>query len=156
MTESRQLTPEDYKTIVRNITDLVWTLLDKEDLSDEDADRLINAAYAARFHNGEFSEALDIARSEWHLARANLKVGRPVPAYFHGQKCLQVCRENELGPFTIAYAYEALARIVAVMNDEEALEEYIGLAKQYGKMIEDDEEKKIFMADLATVPGYEK
>lgn len=155
MDQNRSLTFEQYKIIARNITDLVWSLLDREELLPEDADRLIHAAYAARFHHGEYGDPIDIARSEWHLARANLKVHRPVPAIYHGQKCLEVCRDNELGPFTIAYAYEALARTAAVLDDEDAFDEYIRLAKMYGRMIEKDDEKGIFFADLATIPGYE-
>ncbi len=60
-----------------------WT---RKNCTPYDADRLINAAYAVRFHQGEFGEPLDIARSEWHLARANLKVKRFIPALYHGQK----------------------------------------------------------------------
>ncbi len=161
MTESdpgkeRSLTVEQYRQIARNITDLVWRLLDKVELTEDEADRLIHAAYAVRFHHGEFGDPIDIARAEWHLARANLKVHRPVPALYHGHKCLEVCRDNELGPFTIAYAYEALARTAAVVGDENALDEYLRLAKMYGKMIEKDDDMKIFFADLSTVPGYEE
>jgi len=154
MSKEQNFTAEQYKRMVKSITDVVWGLLDEEELTPYDADRLINAAYAARFHQGEFGEPLDIARSEWHLARANLKVKRFIPALYHGQKCLEVCREGDLGPFTIAYAYEALARTAAELVDKDALEEYLILATRYGKMIEDEDEKKMFFADLATVPGY--
>ncbi|NQT34216.1 hypothetical protein HQ587_03415 [bacterium] len=155
MSDKKNLTLEDYSLIARNITDRVWQLLDKEEVTSEEADQLIHAAHAARFHLGEIGTPLDIARSEWHLSRAYLKVGRPVPAYYYGQKCLEVCRDKELGPFTISYAYETLARTAQKLEDEDAFEEYIGLAKRYGKMIENEDEKKIFFTDLALVPGYE-
>lgn len=155
MDADRAFTAEEYRKIARNITDLVWSLFDREELAPEDADRLIHAAYAARFHWGEFGEALDIARAEWHLARANLKVGRPVPAFYHSQKCLEVCRDGELGPFMIAYAYEASARNAKALGDEDAFDEYIRLAKSFAKKIEDNNDKATFLADLALVPGYE-
>jgi len=156
LNEERSFTAEEYKKIAKNITDLVWSMLDKEELSPEEADRLIHASYAARFHWGEFGEPLDIAHAEWHLARANLKVGRPVPAFYHSQKCLEVCRDGEIGPLMIAYAYEASARCAKVFGDEEAHEEFIRHATTYGKKIKDKKEKETFFTDLALVPGFEE
>jgi len=156
MDEIKTLTFEQYHIIAHNITDLVWTLLDKPELTPDDSDRLVSAAYAARFHHGEFGDPLDVARAEWHLARVNLKVQRPIPALYHGQKCLEICRDSELEPFTIAYAYEALARAAAFIGDTDATEEYLRLGRQFGKMIEKEEEKNMFFADLSTVPGYKE
>jgi len=155
MNKDRLLTADEYRTIARNITDLVWTILDKPELTPEDMDRLIHASYAARFHWGEFGDALDIARAEWHLVRANLKVGRPIPAFYHSQKILEVCQECELGPFMVAYGYEASARTIAAIDkNDDSFDEYIRLAKSFGKKIEDEKERTTFFADLSTVPGY--
>jgi hypothetical protein len=155
MSKDGMFAADEYRTIARNITDLVWSLLDKVELTPEEMDRLIHASYAARFHWGEFGEALDIARAEWHLVRANLKVGRPIPAFYHSQKILEVCQEGELGPFMVAYGYEATARsIAAIDKNDSSLDEYLRLAKSFGKKIEDEKERMTFFADLSTVPGY--
>jgi len=153
--KEHRFTADEYRTIAKNITDLVWSLLDKPELTPEEMDRLIHASYAARFHWGECGEALDIARAEWHLVRANLKVERPIPAFYHSQKILEVCQEGELGPFMIAYGYEASARTIAAIDkDDDAFDEYLRLAKSFGKKIEDEKERMTFFADLSTVPGY--
>ena len=155
MNKEHLFTADEYRTIARNITDLVWSLLGKPELTPEEMDRLIHASYAARFHWGECGEALDIARAEWHLAHANLKVKRPIPAFYHSQKCLEVCQDGELGPFTIAYGYEATARSIAEIDkNDDSLDEYLRLAKSFGKKIEDEKERTMFFADLSTVPGY--
>jgi hypothetical protein len=78
-------------------------------------------------------------------------VGRSEAAIYHAQRCLTICRENGIGDFDLAFAYEGLARGYAVGGDPGKSQEYIKLATQAGQEIEDEGNREYFLGELRTV-----
>ena len=83
-------------------------------------------------------------------------LNRPQPALYHATRCLEICTENEIKDFDIAFAYEAMARAHAAAGEKSECERYIGLAKDAGEQIEDKDSRDMFFSELETVPGYQK
>jgi len=126
MTEGTKYTVEEfYKKMGVELFNRVWDLLDKQERTAAEADEMLHAAHASRYHWGEIGTPLNFERGEWQISRVYAVLERPESALFHARKCLQICTENEIGDFDIAFAYEAMARAHATAGDaaEELAEE---------------------------------
>jgi hypothetical protein len=142
---------ELHKTFAKQLFNLTWDLLEKEDRTAEDNDRMIHAAHASRFHWGEIGTPLEFARGEWQVSRVYAVLGRATAAIYHGERSLALCEANGIGDFDLAFAYEALARGYAVAGDAAKRAEYARLAEKAAEEIEDQGNKEYFLGELATV-----
>jgi hypothetical protein len=131
---------------------LVWRFLDKKERTKEEEDKMIHAAHASRFHWGEIGTPLECEHGEWQISRAYSVLNKPQPALYHGQRCLEICQQNKIGDFDIAFAYEAMARAYAVVGEKVKYEKYITLAKQAGEKIKKTEDRDYFFHELKTIP----
>jgi len=128
-----------------------WTLIEKNDRTQAETDKMIHAAHASRHHWGFVGEPKNFARGEWQISRVYSVLGRVEPAMYHAQRCLAICEEHGIGDFDIAYAYEALARATSIAGAERQLIEYVSKARQLGAKIADAEDRSHFEEDLATI-----
>ncbi|MDM7916076.1 MAG: hypothetical protein ACE15D_14275 [Candidatus Eisenbacteria bacterium] len=130
----------------------VWTLMEKNDRTVEETDRMIHAAHASRFHWGEVGTPVHLARGEWQVSRVYAILGRAEPSLYHARRCLDLCERHAIGDFDLAYAYEALARAHAVGGDQEEALRCRALAVDAGQRITDEEDRKLLQSDIETVP----
>ena len=155
MTEEKKYTEQEWhKRAAITLFNLVWSLLDKKDRTKQEDDKMVHAVHASRFHWGEIGTPVEFERGEWQISRVYSVLNRPQSALYHAERCLDICKENNIGDFDIAFAYEAMARAHAVAGDKSDCEKYIKLAKEAGEQIEKKEDKDLFFNDLKTVPGY--
>jgi hypothetical protein len=145
-----------HKKLAIDAFNLTWDLLDKENRTPEDDDRMVNAAHASRFHWGEIGTPLEFERGEWQISRVYSVLSKPQSAVYHAQRCLEICNSNRIGDFDIAFAYEAMARATAVGGNTSESDKYIQLARDAGEQIESKEDREYFISELETVPGYPK
>ncbi|MFQ5871573.1 MAG: hypothetical protein ACE5IB_05405 [Candidatus Geothermarchaeales archaeon] len=157
MTGERKYTEQEWhrKSAVDSFN-LVWSLLEKENRIREEDDKMIHATHASRFHWGEVGTAVNLVRGEWQVSRVYSVLERPQPAMYHAERCLEICKANEIGDFDVAFAYEALARASAVAGKKDDCQNYVELAKVVGEQIKKKEDRDLFFSDLETVPGYER
>jgi hypothetical protein len=141
---------ELHKRLATSLFNHVWDLLDKEDRTPEEEDRMIHAAHASRFHWGEIGTPLEFARGEWQISRVYAVLNRPQAAIFHAERSLGLCEANQIGDFDLAFAYEALARGYAAAGDAAHSKEYVTLAEQAAEQIEDAGNREYFLSELAT------
>ena len=152
MAEETKYTKEEFhKKMAVDLFNGVWDLFDKQERTAAEDDEMVHAAHASRYHWGEIGTPLNFERGEWQIARVYAVLGRPEPALFHARKCLQICTENEIGDFDIAFAYEAMARAYASAGDAGECEKYRELAKRAGAVIEEDGDRDVFLGELSTV-----
>jgi hypothetical protein len=78
---------------------------------------------------------------------------RPEPCLHHAQRTLDLCTENGLRDFDLAFAYEALARGNAIAGDAGKAKAYIEQALGAAQDIREDDDRKLLLADLETIPG---
>jgi len=142
---------EQHKKFAVDLFNLTWSLLDKKDRTKEEDDKMVHAAHASRFHWGEIGTPLEFERGEWQISRVYSIVKRSEPAIYHAKRCLEICREHNIGDFDIAFAYEALARAYAVARLKAQCEENIELARKAGEQIRKDDDKDYFFGELKTI-----
>ncbi len=66
---------------------------------------------------------------------------------------LDICQENGIGDWDLAFAYEALARAHAIAGDAVQAREYTDQALAAAEDIAEDGERDLVLADLETIPG---
>jgi hypothetical protein len=66
---------------------------------------------------------------------------------------LDLCQENGIGGWDLAFAYEALARACAIAGDAGQAREYTDQALVAAADITEDADRELLLADLETVPG---
>ena len=157
MTEEKKYTEKEcHRKFAVDLFNLVWSFLDKKDRTKQEDDKMVHAAHASRFHWGEIGTAVEFERGEWQISRVYSILKKPQSALYHAKRCLEICKENNIGDFDIAFAYEAMARAYAVAGEESECEKYIQLAKESGEQIKSKEDRDYFFNELETVPGHNK
>ena len=147
------VTPEQRRRLAADLFNEVWTLMERDDRSGEDDDRMLNAAHTSRLLWGEAGSPLNRARGEWQLSRAYCLLGRAEPALHHARRCLDQCAENTISGFDLAYAHEAVARAQALAGETAAAAESRRTAEQLAATIDDADDRALLVADLATLPA---
>ena len=132
----------------------VWTLLETEDRSPDQADDMIHAAHAARLHwtRAEGPGSAEAARGEWQCSRVYAVLGRGEPALWHARRCLAIHEAAGRADWDVAAAYEALARASVVAGDDTAAADWKARATAALDGIGDRDDRDIIEGDLATLP----
>ena len=152
MPEEKTSSEEQHKKFAVELFNLTWSLLDKKGRNREEDDKMVHAAHASRFHWGEIGTDVEIERGEWQISRVYSVLNRPPSALYHAKRCLEICTENNIGDFDIAFAYEAVARANAASGNKPEFEKYIQLAKEAGQKIKQKADKDVFFSDLESGP----
>ncbi len=116
---------------------------------------MVHIAHASRYHWGQVPAVTlaHLARGEWLISRVYAVLGRPEPALHHARRVLELCQENGIGDWDLAFAYEALARAHAVAGDAAQARDCTDQALAAAEDIAEDEDRDLVLADLETVPG---
>lgn len=125
-----------------------WELIDKPDRTLAEDQEMITAAMGSRYHWGVVGQPINLATGDWQISRVFAMLGQGENALRYGQQCLALCKEHNLGPFDLAYAYEAIARAYALLNDAEQRDQYLDLGRNTADQIEDDEDRELLQGDL--------
>jgi len=150
MTGAIQVSSATHEQLAKQLFNKTWDYLDMRERAPEDEINMIHCAHASRYHWGVVGEALQLERGEWQVSRVYSVLGRSEPALYHAKKCLEICRQNGIGDFDIAFAYEALARAHGLAGDHGNREKYLELAKGAGEKIEAQGNKDYFFSELKT------
>ena len=145
----------DPRLLAAQLFNETWRLLELEGRSRDDDDRMIHTAHASRCHWGQVPGVTPahLARGEWQVSRVYAVLGRPEPALHHARRVLDLCQENGIGDWDLAFAYEALARAHAVAGAAGQARQFTDRALAAAKGIAEDDEREIVLADLETIPG---
>ena len=140
-----------HKKSAVELFNLTWSLLGKKKRTKEEDDKMIHAAHASRFHWGEVGTPLEFERGEWQISRVYSVLKRSEPALHHAKRCLEICEENNIGDFDIAFAYEAMARAYATAGDKKNCEKHIHLAERAAEQIKKKGDRDYFLGELKTI-----
>lgn len=133
-----------------------WELLDGREHTLDEVDDLLERAYAAAYHwrRATGSGPINRARGSWLISRAHATVGHGDVALHHADRCAAHTAEAgaDAADFDHVYAAEARARALAALGrtDEAAA----ALAAARAITIDDDQDRAIVEADLASGPWY--
>ena len=145
----------DQRLLAAQLFNETWRLMEQEDRTREDDDRMLHTAHASRYHWEQVRAATPahLARGEWQVSRVYTVLNRPEPALHHAGRVLDICREHGIGDWDLAFAYEALARAYAVAGDAERAREFTDQALAAAEDIVEQEDRDLLIADLETIPG---
>jgi hypothetical protein len=141
----------EHEKFAKDLFNLTWSLLDKKDRTKEEDDKMIHAAHASRYHWGEVGTPTNLERGEWQISRVYSVLKRSEPALYHAKRCLEICKENKIGDFDIAFAYEGMARAHAIGGQKAECKKYVDLAKKAGEQIKEKGDREYFMGELNTI-----
>jgi hypothetical protein len=130
-----------------------WALLEKEDRSRDEDDAMLHMAHASRHHWGQIGAPANFARGEWQCSRVYAVLNRPEPCLHHAQRCLDICQENGIADWDVAFAYEALARAHAVGGDAAQARSCTEQALAVADDVAEDEDRELVLSDLESIPN---
>ena len=137
-----------------DLFNLVWTLLESEDRTDEQDEEMLRAAHASLWHWSQ-SEVADLpqrlAVGEWQCSRVYAVLGRGEPALHHARRCLELAETGELEEWVSASACEAMARASRVAGNTAEFEDWRERARSAAAALADDEDREVIERDLATL-----
>jgi hypothetical protein len=148
----------DERLLAAQLFNETWRLMDQENRTVEEDDRMIHAAHASRYHWGLVPEVTpaNLVRGEWQISRVYAVLKRAEPARYHAQRVLDICQQNDIKDFDLAFAYEALARAHAVAGEAGKARHYTDRALAAANDIADEEDRALVLADLETIPGQSR
>ncbi len=127
-----------------------WEILEKESRSPEEEDLMVQLSQASYYHwrqRNDFKPE-NISVALWLISRVYSVLNQSRNARIYGQRCLQYSQANNLKPFYIGYAYEALTRAeTSAMNREQA-QDFLRLAEEMLTKVGEKEENALLKADL--------
>ncbi len=141
--EGRRTRDIDHRRLGIDLFNNVWTFLAKQHRTRDEDDEMLHAAHASAFHWKQVGAPENRARSEWQCSRVYAVLGRGEPALHHAQRCLDICLENGIGDWDLAFAYEALARAHRVAANDAEYRRNLELARLAGTEIADDEDREL-------------
>lgn len=130
-----------------------WDILDKEDRSKEDIERMKNLCHASFLHWSEVEECTkeNLSIGYWQLARIYAVAEEGENAIRYANRCIEISEEEDLEPFYIAYAYEAKARALKILGKTEEAKIFVKKANEFVQKIKDKKSKEFIVADLKTI-----
>jgi DNA-binding transcriptional MerR regulator len=152
-TTAEPMQAEDERRLAASLFNRTWTLLEKEDRSRDEDDAMIHMAHASAHHWRQIGTPQHVARGEWQCSRVYAVLRRAEPCLHHAQRVLDICQENDLRDFDLAFAYEALARGHAVAGDAEQARAYTEQALAAAEDIAEADDRELLLTDLETIPG---
>jgi hypothetical protein len=147
------IAPDLTRQLAVDLFNEVWRLMERDDRSQADDDRMLHAAHASRYHWGEIGRPENLARGEWQISRVYTVLGRGEPALHHARRCLAICTENSIADWDLAYAHEALARAHATAGDRDSALASRRDAQRAAEGIADPDDREHLERDLQTLPA---
>lgn len=147
----------DHRALAIAANNAAWELLDGRDLTADDGDDLLGRVYAAAYHWRRATEAASIqsARAAFMCAHAHAVLGQGEIAVDRALRCraLTDAAGDAAADFDHGYAILAEARALACAGSNERARVLRSQARQL--TIANDEDRAIFVADLAAGPWYQ-
>ena len=142
---------EFHKKIAVETNNSIWPVLDSENPTDAQLEEALHSAHTSRYHWSKVGTAVNLVRAEYMISRVYCAMKRGEPALFHAHRCLEITKENNIGDFDLAFAYEVMARANAVAGNKSECKKYYELAKTATDQIKNPEDKKICEGELNQV-----
>jgi len=130
-----------------------WDLIDKPDRTPDEDEQMIRLSLASTWHwtQREDCTPTNLSVGYWQTARIYALLGQAGNARRYGQLCLAASQGEDILPFYLGYAYEALARAESVVGNAEQRDAYLAAAREMAGRMPDPDAREALLADLATI-----
>jgi ATP/maltotriose-dependent transcriptional regulator MalT len=128
-----------------------WDLIDQPVRTPEENERMIQLAHASVWHWSERPDCKDkhLSIGYWQLSRIYALVGDGRSAAKYAKLCFEKTPQDD--PFSMGYAYEALARAESVTGNKAQAQKYLSEAKRLANNVSKDNEKQMLVKDLESI-----
>lgn len=137
------------RTLAPRAFNRTWQLLDEGVLSREQEEEMLAATFTQRHLWYEVGDARNHAIADWQVSRVAAVLGYADLARRFGERSLEIALENDLDPFVVGFAHEAIARAAADVDDIDTFQEHLELARATLDDIAGDEDRDVLASDLA-------
>jgi len=130
-----------------------WELIEKPERTPAEDEEMIRLGLASTWHwtQREDCTQTNLSIGYWQTSRIYAMLGQADNARRYGHLCLAASQAEDVPPFYLGYAYEALARAEAVAGDGEHMEEYLAEAHRVAGTVPDDDARQMLLDDLAAI-----
>jgi hypothetical protein len=130
-----------------------WDLIDKSERTPEEDEEMIRLSLASQYHWSQRDDFSSTSASIgfWQTSRIYAILGQVDNARRYAQLCLEVSQGDDVAPFFLGYAYEALARAEAAGGNEQEMKAFLAKANSTADEIKKADEKKMLLDDLSTI-----
>jgi hypothetical protein len=141
---------EAHLRFAKGFNDKIWELLEKPERIPEEDELLVDYTHASLAHWRVAGTEVHLQRGAWMLAHVYTVLGNTALALGHAERCLALTEQHKqhLSDFDFAYAYEGMARAQALAGNETEAQKYIALANEAGVVIQDEEDREMFIGDF--------
>jgi hypothetical protein len=147
-----KITDDMHRQMAVDAFNYTWTLMEKENKTQEEIDEMIHTAHASRFHWGKIGTPTHFERGEWQISRMYTTIdGHAEAAIYHAKRCLEICLTEGIGDWDLAFAYEAIARAYMVASNKDEMKKYLKKAKEAAENIAKKEDKDYLLSELETI-----
>ena len=148
---------EMHQSLAINLNQETWGLLEREDRTDNDDQRMITFAKGSLYHwqRSPNCRPVNHQRGEWLISHVYAVLNRGKEALFHAEICMDITMNESLNDFDLAYGYECKARAYAALGSPQKMNKCYLNAKTIGKTIKKNKDKKLFFSDLYSEPWYD-
>ena len=145
-----ELSPEVHRNLGIELFNQTWELMDKPDRTPAEDATMLEFVHSSAYHWSFAGTAVNQQRSYWQISRVYAVLGIPDACLLFAKLCRE-CTESglsEMEDFDIAFSFEALARAYALNGELKKTAEMFKSAVEAGKLIKDEEDRKIFSDSL--------
>ena len=129
-----------------------WSLLDTDNRTAEQDERMIHAAHGSRLHWEAAGTVENVAVGDWLCSRVYAVLGRAEPAMYHARWCLARAESEHLPDWVRAEGHEAMARAHALRDELDEARRHAAKARAICDTIDDAEDREVVLGDLSTLP----
>ncbi len=154
--EAHDTEGQDHRRLSADCFNRTWELLEKENRTVEEDERMLSLAHASLAHWRMREDCTDhhLGIGYWQISRVYAVLGDGGNAKRYGALCLAVSQakppfRQQEPPFFLGYAHEALARAALVQEDRTAFDRHLAAAREQAVLVSDVEERKLLEDDLA-------
>lgn len=128
-----------------------WSLLDLPERTADQTREVIALAHASLYHwlRREDCTPQNLSIGLWQIARVYAVSDSPLESMRFARDCLGVSESNELSPFSMAYAHEAVSRAALISDDAALAKTHLDRAVGFSLEVSDPQDKVLIDADLA-------
>jgi hypothetical protein len=130
-----------------------WDLMDQAERTPDEDEQMIRLSLASHWHWTQRADCTqeNVSVAHWQTSRIYAMLGQAENARRYARLCLEASRGDNLPPFCLGYAYEALARAESAAGNQTTTREYLREAQRVTETITDLDTKQLLLADLETI-----
>lgn len=131
-----------------------WALMEKPTRTDAENEQMVLCALASLWHWTQRSDVTpqNLSVGHWQVSRAQALAGHGETAMQHARKSLEY--SEDLEPFYVGYAHEAMARAATVLRDRSKFQAHLQEARACALNVSDADERDALNKDLKALSGY--